>query len=125
MSATQISPVIPLGIPQGKNMYWRMLRYLQPYWRQVVIAYVSMALATLVNLFVPQIIANAIDEGVATRNANVLFWAGGLILGIAVVRGIVSFGQRYYGEWLSHRLAYDLRNHFYSSVQNLPFAFHD
>jgi ATP-binding cassette subfamily B protein len=125
MSATQISPVIPLGIPQGKNMYWRMLRYLQPYWRQVVIAYVSMALATLVNLFVPQIIANAIDEGVATRNANVLFWAGGLILGIAVVRGIVSFGQRYYGEWLSHRVAYDLRNHFYSSVQNLPFAFHD
>jgi ATP-binding cassette subfamily B protein len=102
-----------------------MLRYLQPYWRQVVIAYVSMALATLVNLFVPQIIANAIDEGVATRNANVLFWAGGLILGIAVVRGIVSFGQRYYGEWLSHRVAYDLRNHFYSSVQNLPFAFHD
>ena len=125
MSATQISPVIPLGIPQGKNIYWRMLRYLQPYWRQVVIAYVSMALATLVNLFVPQIIANAIDEGVATRNANVLFWAGGLILGIAVVRGIVSFGQRYYGEWLSHRVAYDLRNHFYSSVQNLPFAFHD
>ena len=112
-------------IPQGENMYWRMLRYLRPYWRQVVIAYVSMALATLVNLFIPQIIADAIDEGVATRNARVLFWAGGLILGIAVLRGIVSFGQRYYGEWLSHRVAYDLRNHFYSSVQNLPFAFHD
>jgi ATP-binding cassette subfamily B protein len=106
-------------------MYWRMLRYLQPYWRQVVIAYLSMTLATLVSLFIPQIIADAIDEGVATRNARVLFWAGGLILGIAVVRGIVSFGQRYYGEWLSHRVAYDLRNHFYSSVQNLPFAFHD
>jgi ATP-binding cassette subfamily B protein len=112
-------------VPQGENMYWRMLRYLQPYWRQVVIAYLSMILATLVNLFIPQIIADAIDEGVATRNARVLFWAGGLILAIAVVRGIVSFGQRYYGEWLSHRVAYDLRNHFYSSVQNLPFAFHD
>lgn len=121
MKATQISH----QIPRGKNMYGRMLRYLQPYWRQVVIAYGSMTLATLVNLFVPQIIADAIDEGVATRNARVLFWAGGLILGIAVVRGIVSFGQRYYGEWLSHRVAYDLRNHFYSSVQNLPFAFHD
>lgn len=121
MNATQI----PSKVSWGSNMYWRMLRYLQPYWRQVVIAYGSMALATLVNLFIPQIIADAIDEGVATRNARVLFWAGGLILGIAVVRGIVSFGQRYYGEWLSHRVAYDLRNHFYSSVQNLPFAFHD
>lgn len=125
MKPTQISPPISPKISGGRNMYWRMLRYLQPYWRQVVIAYLSMTLATLVSLFIPQIIADAIDEGVATRNARVLFWAGGLILGIAVVRGIVSFGQRYYGEWLSHRVAYDLRNHFYSSVQNLPFAFHD
>lgn len=107
------------------NMYWRTLRYVRPYWRQVVIAYGSMTLATLINLFVPQIIKSAIDEGVASRNASVLFWAGGLILLIAVVRGIVSFGQRYYGEWLSHRVAYDLRNHFYTRVQNLPFAFHD
>lgn len=112
------------AMDQG-NMYWRMMRYVQPYWRQVVIAYVSMLLATLINLFVPQIIKNAIDEGVASHNARVLFWAGGLILIIAVVRGIVSFGQRYYGEWLSHRVAYDLRNDFYTRVQNLPFAFHD
>lgn len=108
-----------------ENMYWRMMRYVQPYWRQVVIGYGSMTLATLINLFVPQIIKNAIDEGVASRNARVLFWAAGLILLIAVVRGIVSFGQRYYGEWLSYRVAYDLRNHFYTRVQNLPFAFHD
>ncbi|MBX3010150.1 MAG: ABC transporter ATP-binding protein [Caldilineaceae bacterium] len=106
-------------------MYRRMLHYVQPYWRQVVIAYVSMSLATLINLFVPQIIKQAIDEGVASRNAPVLFWAGGLILGIALVRGVASFGQRYYGEWLSHRVAYDLRNHFYTRVQHLPFAFHD
>jgi len=117
-----------MNIPKnahGDNMYWRMFRYLGPYRRQVLVAYVSMALATLINLFVPQIIKQAIDEGVASGNARVLFIAGGWILLIAVVRGIVSFGQRYYGEWLSHRVAYDLRNHFYSSVQNLPFAFHD
>ena len=108
-----------------ENMYWRMLEYVRPYWRQVLIAYGSMLLATLINLLVPQIIKDAIDEGVASRNARVLFWAGGLILIIAVVRGVVSFGQRYYGEWLSYRVAYDLRNHFYTRVQNLPFAFHD
>ncbi len=34
-------------------------------------------------------------------------------------------GQLFYGEWLTHRVAYDLRNHFYNSVQHLPFAFHD
>lgn len=110
---------------QRDNMYWRILTYVRPYWRQVVIAYTSMTLATLINLFVPQIIERAIDDGVTSRNARVLFTAAALILGIAVVRGLVAFGQRYYGEWLSHRVAYDLRNHFYTRVQNLPFAFHD
>ncbi|MEZ4726187.1 MAG: ABC transporter ATP-binding protein [Caldilineaceae bacterium] len=52
-----------------------------------------------------------------------MLFTGCLILGIAVVRA--CHGQRYYGEWLSHRVAYDLRNHFYTRVQNLPFAFHD
>ncbi len=107
------------------NVYGRLLGYLRPYWQQTTVAYLSMALATLINLFIPQIIKRAIDNGLASRNAQALFWAGGLILAIAVVRGIVAFGQRFYGEWLSHRIAYDLRNHFYGRVQHLPFAFHD
>lgn len=107
------------------QIYRRLLGYLRPYWQQTTVAYISMAVATLINLFIPQIIKRAIDNGLASRNAQALFWAGGLILAIAVVRGIVAFGQRFYGEWLSHRVAYDLRNHFYGRVQHLPFAFHD
>ena len=110
---------------QQRNVYGRLLGYLRPYWQQTTVAYVSMAVATLINLFIPQIIKRAIDNGLAARNAQALFWAGALILAIAVVRGIVAFGQRFYGEWLSHRIAYDLRNHFYGRVQHLPFAFHD
>ncbi|MEZ4865941.1 MAG: ABC transporter ATP-binding protein [Caldilineaceae bacterium] len=107
------------------SVYWRLLGYLRPYRREVTIAYGSMAVATLINLFIPQIIKQAIDQGLASGNARELFNAGGLILAIAVVRGIVAFGQRFYGEWLSHRVSYDMRNGFYSRVQSLPFAFHD
>ena len=103
----------------------RLLGYLRPYWQQTVVAYLSMGLATLINLFVPQIIAEAIDSGLAQRKAQLLFYAGGVFLAIAVGRGLVSFGQRFYGEWLSNRIAYDLRNQFYRRLQQLPFAFHD
>ena len=37
-------------------VYQRLLGYLRPYWKQVAIAYLSMFFATLLNLFVPQII---------------------------------------------------------------------
>ncbi|GIV78327.1 MAG: ABC transporter ATP-binding protein [Litorilinea sp.] len=111
---------------QGRfAIYRRLLGYLRPYWRQVLIAYTSMLIATGLNLIVPQVIKSAIDNGLTTRQPSALFTAAGLILGIAVLRGMVSFSQRFFGEWLTFRVAYDLRNHFYWRVQNLPFAFHD
>jgi ATP-binding cassette subfamily B protein len=58
-------------------------------------------------------------------NPTALFVAAGIILAVAVVRGVAGFVQRYLGEWLSFRAAYDLRNDFYASLQRLPFAFHD
>lgn len=107
------------------SVYRRLLRYLKPYRRQIALAYVAMLFAVLLSLFVPQVIKNAIDNGLATGRASALFGAGGLILAIAVARGLAAFGERFYGEWLSHRVAYDLRNDFYDNVQRLPFAFHD
>ena len=110
--------------PQS-NVYRRLMGYLRPYWKQVLIGYVSMLSASLLNLFVPQVVKNAIDNGLAAGHANALFTAGGIIMLIALVRGVAGFGQRFFGDWLTHRVAYDLRNHFYNSVQSLPFAFHD
>jgi ATP-binding cassette, subfamily B, multidrug efflux pump len=107
------------------NVYGRLLGYLRPYWKQLLLGYMGGLLAMLLNLIVPQIIKDAIDNGLVSRQASALFWAGGLIMIVAVLRGVAGFAQRYYGEWLSHRVAFDLRNHFYESVQRLPFAFHD
>ncbi|MCB9148954.1 MAG: ABC transporter ATP-binding protein [Caldilineaceae bacterium] len=106
-------------------IYRRLLGYLKPHWRQVLLAYISMIVAALLNLYIPQVIKNAIDQGVNAQEARGLFTAAGVILVIAVVRGVAAFGQRYYGNWLTHRVAYDLRNHFYARIQSLPFAFHD
>ena len=108
-----------------KDVYRRLIGYLRPYWKQAAFAYVSVLFASLLNLYIPQILKDAIDQGIGGQRAGALFAAAGWILGIAVVRGIAAYGQRYYGEWLTHRVAYDLRNQFYNSTQRLPFAFHD
>ncbi|MFN3981932.1 MAG: ABC transporter ATP-binding protein [Caldilinea sp.] len=106
-------------------VYRRLFSYLRPYSRQVAVTYAAMLGATLLNLFVPQVIKEAIDQGLAQQNAWVLFGAAALILGIAVVRGGAGFLQRYWGEWLTHRVAYDLRNDYYIALQRLPFSFFD
>jgi ATP-binding cassette, subfamily B, multidrug efflux pump len=107
------------------EIYWRLARYLRPYWLQVALAYAAMSFATLLNLFIPQVLRRAIDQGLEQDNPAALFVAAGVILAIALLRAVAAFFQRYFGEWLSYRAAYDLRNDFYESLQGLPFAFHD
>jgi ATP-binding cassette, subfamily B, multidrug efflux pump len=107
------------------GVYQRLLAYLKPYSKQIVLAYGGMVVATLLNLVVPQLLKRAIDEGLDSGRPTALYIAGGFILLIAIARGVASFAQRFHGEWLTHRIAYDLRNQFYRSVQSLPFAFHD
>ncbi len=107
------------------GIYLRLLGYLRPYWPQLLMAYGAMGIATLLNLTVPQIIKRAIDTGLAQDSARPLFVAAALILAIAFGRGLVAFAHRFYGDWLTHRVAFDLRNGFYASVQSLPFSFHD
>ena len=107
------------------TVYRRLLGYLQPHWRNVVLAYTGMVLATGLNLAVPQIIKRAIDNGLTQGSSGTLFWAAGVILALAFARAGVAFVRIYFGEWLTHRVSLDLRNHFYASLQSLPFSFHD
>src|SRR5688572_7110275 len=100
------------------GIYLRLLGYLRPYWPQLLMAYGAMGIATLLNLTVPQIIKRAIDTGLAQDSARPLFVAAALILAIAFGRGLVAFAHRFYGDWLTHRVAFDLRNGFYASVQS-------
>ncbi len=109
----------------SSDVFRRLIGFLRPYWRQAILAYVSVLFASLLMLYIPQVLKDAIDLGVEGQRAGALFSAAGWILGIALVRGAATFGQRYYGEWLTHRVAYDLRNRFYNAAQRLPFAFHD
>ncbi|HSN78323.1 MAG TPA: ABC transporter ATP-binding protein [Anaerolineae bacterium] len=107
------------------DVYRRLVHYLRPYWPQITVAYGAMLFGTLLNLLIPQVLRTAIDQGLEQDNPTALFVAAGVILAVALVRGVAGFFQRYFGEWLSYRAAYDLRNDFYQSLQGLPFAFHD
>ncbi len=105
--------------------YSRLFAYLKPYRKQLLLAYFGMLVAVIFNLFIPQIIKNAIDGALAQAQLSALVWSAGLILLVALGRGIASFMQLYFAEWLTHQVSYDLRNGFYRAVQTLPFSFHD
>ena len=107
----------------------RLLGYLRPYKRQAVITYLCLLTMIILNLAVPWLIRSVIDHALsgAQQAASLTYFAQAAlaIMGIAVIKAIFGFGQRYMTEWLSLRTAYDLRNAFYDHVQRLSFAYHD
>ena len=107
------------------NIYQRLLGYLKPYRKQAFVAYASMIVATILNLLIPQVIKRAIDIGLANEQVTALLAASVIILGIGLARAVAGYGQRFFGEWLTHRVAYDLRNEYFNRVQRLPFSYHD
>ncbi|MCL4870286.1 MAG: ABC transporter ATP-binding protein/permease [Anaerolineae bacterium] len=106
-------------------VYGRLIVYLKPYRREIFLAYSSVIISIGLSLVVPQVIKRAIDTGLAGGTMRAIVAAAAAILLLALIRAFTEFGVRYFGEWLSHRFAYDIRNDFYNKVQGLPFSFHD
>ena len=113
----------------------RLLSFLRPYWRRVLVATICVLAAGASILAVPQLIRWGIDYGlniqqvdgkpVATGEERLLIVAALGVVGFAVLRGVFAYGQTYLAEWISQRVAYDLRNGIYDRLQRLSYAYHD
>ncbi len=98
-------------------------------WR-LITAYICAAGALIAFVLVPPNIRRAIDEVVTTIETGtyseaILFNTVGLIFGLMLIRGVLSYFQQYLGEATSQFVSYDIRNKLYDHVQHMSFGFHD
>jgi ATP-binding cassette subfamily B protein len=103
----------------------RIMRYLKPYWRRVVVMYVALAIALGMQLLIPAVLARAIDRGIGGHDQHYLAWAAAAIVGLAALQGVFTFTRTYISQALAERVAYDIRNELYAHLQRLSFSFYD
>jgi len=113
----------------------RLLGFLAPYKRRAALVVFCVIASSAAIIAMPQLIRWAIDYGlgvedqngdlVATGEKRYLVIAAVAIVAAAVARGLFAYGQTYLGEWLSQRVAYDIRNRIYDRLQRLSYAYHD
>ncbi|MBI5957354.1 MAG: ABC transporter ATP-binding protein [Chloroflexi bacterium] len=118
----------------------RILRYMRPYWRTAIVVYACLIVATLLTLAGPWLIGDAIDAALKDNSSDAshfpLFpddWDAKqtltataiLITVLALLRGLINYGQRYGTQWLGRKIAYDIRMDLFSHLQRLPFSFYD
>ncbi|MCI0712825.1 MAG: ABC transporter ATP-binding protein/permease [Chloroflexi bacterium] len=103
----------------------RMMRYMLPYKKWASYALVGVILGMALQITIPTILRYVVDRGIAERDADFMLQAGVLIIVLGIARGAAGFLFRYFGEKMSHQIAYDVRNEVYDKVQNLSFSYHN
>ena len=110
--------------------------YAVPYWKMLTLGLLSMVGAAGFAMGSAFLIQIAVDIGLdPVREGNAIISLNGdretlvlaaiLVIAFAVARGISAFVQTFISESLGQRVAYDLRNQIYDTVQRLSYAYHD
>ena len=95
--------------------------------RRLAAGYISVIGAAVFALAVPYLIGESVNNVLNSgeRDVNQLWLLALALLVAGAARGMFSFGQTFYAESTSQKVAYDIRNAFYNKLQHLSFAFHD
>jgi len=65
------------------------------------------------------------DDGFIKRSAEVIQAVPLMIVGLALIRGIASFGQEYSMRWVGRKVVFDLRQELFAHMLRLPAGYYD
>lgn len=118
---------VPLPMPSAPlfQVLKRTYLYLKPYWKHTAGAYIALLAVLAINTFIPQIIRWIIDTGIQGNQPRVLPLAVLLLLGLTLVKGVLTYFQGLFTETASQNVAFDLRNEIQKKLTQLSFSFHD
>src|SRR3954468_1338821 len=103
--------------------FWRLLTFLRPYRRGVIVSFVLAAVAMGTGVLIPFLVGRTIDE---IRKGETNLWPLAIaILAAALVRLVFSVVRRLIAGRVSLGVEYDLRGRMYEHLQALELAFFD
>ena len=82
---------------------------LQPYWRQVSIVVVLIVIQTVVGLYLPNLTADIINNGIAKGDISYIWHTGGVMLALTVAQGTIAIVAVYWASRTSMGVGRDLR----------------
>ena len=103
----------------------RLASYTAPYKPRLALVYVCLIGSTLLSLALPRFLGMTIDTALGDGETSRLVLLASAALVISLIRGGLSYGQSYLAEYVSQRVAYDIRHAFLARLQALSFGFHD
>jgi ATP-binding cassette, subfamily B, multidrug efflux pump len=114
-----------LGKAYDARLMRRLLVYLRPYWRQVLIALLAILGSAALQLLPPWLTLQVIDVYIPSRDLGGLRIVGALYLASLLAEFTLEFIQNTTLQVTGQRIMFDLRMEIYEHLQKLDVKFYD
>jgi len=113
--------------PSSATLYRRLLGYVRPYRRAFALSVLGMVAAAATEPLFPALMKPLLDGGFGAGKSLPLAPAGfaALLVGIFVLRGLLTFSSSYFLAWVSNRVVLDLRAAMFARLVRFPARYFD
>lgn len=100
----------------------KIFRYLKPYRKQIAFVMALVLAQAIANLYLPDLNANIINQGVAKGDTGFILREGGRMLGVTFLLAVISIVSVYWGARTAMAFGRDLRHNLFDKVQSFSLA---
>lgn len=107
----------------SKEILVRILKYFNPFWKQLLLAIILLFIVSLLGLIPPIMTKNIIDKALPQKSIYLLIIYILACIGATVLKELVSVGQNYINTWISKHIIYNIKNNMYDHLQRMSMNF--
>ncbi|MEO6213596.1 MAG: ABC transporter ATP-binding protein [Vicinamibacterales bacterium] len=114
-----------LGKAYDSRLMQRLLRYLRPYWREVLVALAAIIGSSVLQLAQPYLIKVAIDDYIAAGNLQGLGRIAAVYLAVLIATFLLEYLQTWTLQITGQKIMFDMRMEIYAHLQRLDVQYYD
>ena len=107
----------------GWELYGRLLGYVRPYWKVFALGVIMMVLTAATEPLFPALMKPLLDGSFGKRDENISRLMPFALVGIFLLRGVLTYVSSYTIAWVSNKVILDLRAALFRRLIELPTSF--
>jgi ATP-binding cassette, subfamily B, bacterial MsbA len=103
--------------------YKRLLKYVKPYRWAFILTLLGLAVSGLSEAIFPYMMQPLLDSGFGSASTTPLWIVPVALIGLFVVRGLLTFATAYVMNWLGNKVLLDIRREMFTQLVRMPTEF--
>ena len=101
----------------------RIFSYLRPYWKQLLLVMLCIAVSSALSLYPSILTGRIIDEGLIGRNLSQLIKLIIMSLLVTLSANLIGVAESYLNTWIAQHITFDMRNAMFRHLQQMSQRF--